>query len=52
MMDGSERIIDVATVSRRFQVTLTKPVRERLQVEEGDRVVFLERDGDIIIRKA
>jgi len=50
-MEGSERILDVAVVSRRFQVTLTKPVRMKLQVEEGDRIVFLERNGDIIIRK-
>lgn len=47
-----ERILDVATLSSKFQVTLTKPVREKLGLQAGDRVVFVEKDGEIVIRKA
>lgn len=48
----TERILDVVSITRRFQITLTKPVRETLKVGEGDRVLILERDGEVIIRKA
>jgi len=51
-MERRERILDVTAVTGRYQITLTKPVRELLKVEIGDRVVFIERDGEIIIRKA
>lgn len=47
-----EKILDAVAVTRRFQVTLTKPVREIIEVKEGDRVVFIEKGGEVVIRKA
>jgi len=49
---GEESILDVATLSSKFQVTITKPIREKLKLKAGDRVVFIEKDGEIVIRKA
>ena len=47
-----EEILDVVTVTRRYQVTLTKPVREALNIKEGDRIVFIRKNDEIVIRKA
>ena len=47
-----ERIIGLSTTTSKFMVTLTKEVREKLGVKAGDKVVFIEKDGEIIIRKA
>jgi AbrB family looped-hinge helix DNA binding protein len=48
----TEKILDVVQVTRQYQITLTRPIRAALKVTEGDRVVFLEKDGELIIRKA
>jgi AbrB family looped-hinge helix DNA binding protein len=40
------------TITRKFQVTLTKPVRESLKVREGDRILFIESEGRVVVRKA
>ena len=47
-----EKILDVVTVTRKYQITLTKAVREVLNIKEGDRIVFIRKNGEIIIRKA
>jgi len=52
MLEMEEKIIDIVTVTRANQITLTKWVREKLKVKPGDRVIILEKDGEIIIRKA
>lgn len=51
-VNESEKILDVSSVTQKFQVTLTKPVREKLNLKAGDRIVFVEKDGEIVIRKA
>jgi AbrB family looped-hinge helix DNA binding protein len=33
-------------------ITLTKEVREKLGIKPSDKVLFIERNGEIIIRKA
>ncbi len=43
--------MDIVVVTRKFQITLTKDVRNKLGIKEGDKVVFIEKDGEIIIRK-
>ena len=48
---SSEKMIDIVVVTRKFQITLTKDVREKLKVKEGDKIVFIEKDGEILIRK-
>jgi len=47
-----ERVLDVVKITRKFQITLTKDIRERLKVKEGDKIIFIEKNGEIIIRKA
>ena len=47
-----ERILDVTTVTTRYQITLTKAVRKLLNVEMGDRIVFVKKGDEIVIRKA
>jgi len=42
--------ISEAKVSGRGQIAIPKAVKERLGINEGDYVVFVESDGDIIIR--
>ena len=39
-------------ISRRFQTTLPKEVRDKLDVAEDDKVVWLEKDNEIVVRKA
>jgi len=46
-----EKMLDIVVVTRKFQVTLTKEVRNRLEIKEGDKIVFVEKDGEIVIRK-
>ncbi len=47
----SEKILDVGAVSTKFQITLTKAVRDRFNFKVGERVIFVERDGELIVRK-
>lgn len=39
----------VVKVTRNFQVSIPKEVRERLHLEEGDLVEVEERDGEIVM---
>lgn len=47
-----ERIIGLSSTTSKFMVTLTKDVREKLGIKAGDKILFVEKDGEIIIRKA
>ena len=51
-MGSDERILDVATLSSKYQINITKAIREKLGLTAGDRVVFVEKNGEIVIRKA
>ena len=39
-------------LSPKGQVTIPKEVREKLDLRPGDLVAFIEKDGEIIIKKA
>ena len=39
-----------AKITSKGQITLPKPIRNSLNVEAGDRVVFLEINGEIVVR--
>lgn len=41
----------IAKITRNFQVTLPKDVREIEQLHEGDRVLFLVEQDKIIVKK-
>lgn len=41
----------IATMSSKGQVTIPRTVRDALGLEQGDPVLFEERDGLVVIRK-
>lgn len=45
------RIIASSKITRRFQITLPKDVRERFKFEEGDLVLFVVEDGKLLLEK-
>ncbi len=44
--------VGVSPVSEKGQVTIPKEIRDSLKLKKGDRVVFLEADKQVILRKA
>jgi AbrB family looped-hinge helix DNA binding protein len=44
--------VGVSPVSEKGQVTIPKEIRDSLKLKKGDRVVFLEVDEKVVIRKA
>jgi AbrB family looped-hinge helix DNA binding protein len=44
--------VGVSPVSEKGQVTIPKEIRDSLGLKRGDRVVFLEADEQVILRKA
>ena len=48
----SKKILGNSKVTRRFQITLPKDVREQFNFEIGDLVVFtVSKDGELVIKK-
>ncbi len=48
----SEKIVGISKVSRGFQITLLEDVRRILGINApGDRIVYIEKDGEVLIRK-
>ena len=41
--------MDTTKITRNFQVSIPKAVRERLRLEEGDLLEVEERDGEIVM---
>ncbi len=55
--DSDEKILGTTTVTQRWRISLIKAVREEfaedgLDVEEGDRLVYKLRDGQIVVEPA
>lgn len=46
------RILAVTKVTVRFQTVVPKEVRERLKLKEGDKLVWLLKEGKIVVEKA
>ena len=44
--------MELATVTSRGQITLPLAIRRKLDVKEGDKVVFYEENGRIVIENA
>ena len=42
-------MIDVARVTTKGQITIPPEFRKRFNINEGDKVVFMEKDGMIVI---
>jgi len=41
----------MSTITRKGQVTIPKPLREKLQIKEGDNLVFEMKDSLLILKK-
>ena len=44
--------LDSTTVTSNYSIALTKKIREKINANIGDLVLFFERDGEIFIRTA
>ncbi|WP_268626974.1 AbrB/MazE/SpoVT family DNA-binding domain-containing protein [Paenibacillus alvei] len=44
-------MMEFASVGDRGQVTLPKELRDELKIKSGDKVVFIEVDGNYILKK-
>ena len=44
--------MNLAKVSANGQVTIPVEIRRRLQLKEGDKILFIERKGEIVITNA
>ena len=44
--------MNLAKVSANGQVTVPIDIRRKLQLKEGDKLLFIERDGEIVIHNA
>ena len=47
----SERIIQVSKISSNRQVTIPVEIMDKLKVKAGDKIVWMERNGDITVKK-
>lgn len=45
-------VVEVSRISSKGQVTIPKTIRQLLNLNEGDRVAFIEDDGKVVITKA
>ncbi|WP_132059449.1 hypothetical protein [Halorussus amylolyticus] len=55
--ESEEKILGTTTVTQRWRISLIKAVREEFAenddpVEEGDRLVYKLRDGEIVVEPA
>ena len=48
----SAKILDVTSITKRFQTTVPKKVREILNISNEDRIVWIHENGEIKIKKA
>jgi len=47
-----ERILDLTGVTKRFQTTIPKVLREIMGISNDDRIVWVLEDGEIKVEKA
>ena len=55
--ESEEKILGTTTVTQRWRISLIKAVREEFaedgtDVEEGDRLVYKLKDGEIVVEPA
>ena len=44
--------METAKLSSKGQITLPKEIREKLNLKEGDKVMFIEKEGKILMEKS
>lgn len=42
---------NTATITSKGQITIPKEIREKLELKKGDKLVLVEKDGNVILRK-
>jgi len=47
-----EKTLGLAKILPKYQVTIPKDVRRAFNLELGDKVLFLDVDGKLVLRKA
>jgi len=47
----SEQIIQISKITSNRQVSIPVEIMKRLKVKAGDKILWIERNNDIIIRK-
>lgn len=47
-----ENIIGATEITTRFKTTIPKCVREKLGIKKKDRVLWIEENGKIVVKKA
>ena len=50
-MSRERRVIASSKITRRFQVTITKEVRERFNLKMGDLILFVVEGDRLLIEK-
>lgn len=48
----SDRIIQLSKITSNRQVTIPVDVMDKLKVKAGEKIIWIEHNGDIIVRKA
>jgi len=48
----SNRIIQISKITSNRQVTIPVEIMDKLKVKIGDKIIWIEHDGDIIVKKA
>ena len=51
-MNSKRRVLSTSRITRAYQVTLTKEVRDKFGFKVGDILVFVEKNGELVIEKA
>jgi AbrB family looped-hinge helix DNA binding protein len=41
----------MSRLSPKFQVTISKDAREKFKLRAGDKILFIEEDGKLVIKK-
>jgi len=47
----SEKMLGTSKISSKGQVTVPVDARKKFQIESGNRLVFFEKDGELVLRK-
>ena len=42
---------EIVQVQRKHQITIPKKIREELGIKEGDRLVWIYKNGELILKK-
>jgi len=46
-----EKILGITRISPKYQITIPKDAREKFKLKIGDRIIFTEEEGKLILKK-